>query len=170
MVKSDWLEEGVREKDEWRFATMEYGGQCVQIMAGMKWMLVSSVNSWISFINKLCQPTAAILELVKVQYYWKISDAIQATQTCHSVWTSVLVFFIIVNIQLEWSVLNILWWVHLYRTSSNNIIVIWYFLNRIRQLHITFVFKLGCTSDYCHNCHGNNCGGIYEKESGTNGK
>ena len=27
-----------REKDEWRFATMEYGGQFVTT-AGMKWML-----------------------------------------------------------------------------------------------------------------------------------
>ena len=34
----------MREKDEWRFATMEYGGQCVT-MAGMKWMQVWSVLS-----------------------------------------------------------------------------------------------------------------------------
>ena len=34
--------EAVREKDEWRFATMEYGGQCVT-MAGMKWMQMLSV-------------------------------------------------------------------------------------------------------------------------------
>ena len=34
-----WLEESVREKEEWRSATMEYGGQCVT-MAGMKWMLM----------------------------------------------------------------------------------------------------------------------------------
>ena len=34
----------VKEKDEWRFATMEYGGQCVT-MAGMKWMLMLSVLS-----------------------------------------------------------------------------------------------------------------------------
>ena len=39
MVISGWLEERVREKDEWRFATVEYGGQCVT-MAGMKWMLM----------------------------------------------------------------------------------------------------------------------------------
>ena len=32
---SDWLEERMREKDEWRFATMEYGGQCAT-MAGIK--------------------------------------------------------------------------------------------------------------------------------------
>jgi hypothetical protein len=36
MVMSGWLVERVREKDEWRFATMEYGGQYVQTMAGMK--------------------------------------------------------------------------------------------------------------------------------------
>jgi hypothetical protein len=35
MVMFDWLVEIVIEKDEWRFATMEYGGQCVT-MAGMK--------------------------------------------------------------------------------------------------------------------------------------
>ena len=39
MVISGWLKERVREKDEWRFATVEYGGQCVT-MAGMKWMLM----------------------------------------------------------------------------------------------------------------------------------
>ena len=32
----------VKEKDECRFATMEYGGQCVT-MAGMKSMLILSV-------------------------------------------------------------------------------------------------------------------------------
>ena len=42
MGKSDWLEERVREKDEWRFASIECGGQCV-IMAGMKWMQMLSV-------------------------------------------------------------------------------------------------------------------------------
>ena len=46
MVMSSWLEERVREKDEWRFATVEYGGQCVQTMAGMKWMQMLSVDSW----------------------------------------------------------------------------------------------------------------------------
>ena len=45
MVISDWLEERVREKDEWRFATMEYGGQCVT-MAGINWMLMSSADNW----------------------------------------------------------------------------------------------------------------------------
>ena len=35
----------MREKDEWRFATMEYGGQCVTT-AGTRWMLVWSVQSW----------------------------------------------------------------------------------------------------------------------------
>ena len=34
----------MRKKDEWRFATMEYGGQCVT-MAGMKWMQMWSVES-----------------------------------------------------------------------------------------------------------------------------
>ena len=32
----------MREKDEWRFATIECGGQCV-MMDGMKWMQVLSV-------------------------------------------------------------------------------------------------------------------------------
>ena len=45
ILMSGWLEERVREKDEWRFATVEYGGQCVTI-AGMKWMLMWSANSW----------------------------------------------------------------------------------------------------------------------------
>ena len=35
----------MREKDEWRFATMEYGGQCVTT-AGTRWMLVWSAHSW----------------------------------------------------------------------------------------------------------------------------
>ena len=30
----------------WRFATMEYGGQCVT-MAGMKWIQTSSANNWV---------------------------------------------------------------------------------------------------------------------------
>ena len=34
--------ETLKEKDEWRFATIEYGGQCVT-MAGMKWMQALSV-------------------------------------------------------------------------------------------------------------------------------
>ena len=42
MVMSGWLEGRVREKDEWRLATMEYGGQCVT-PAGMRWMLMWSV-------------------------------------------------------------------------------------------------------------------------------
>ena len=45
MVMSDWLEEIVREKDKLRFATMEYGGQCVT-MAGIKWMLMLSADNW----------------------------------------------------------------------------------------------------------------------------
>ena len=38
------MEGRVREKDEWSFATTEYGGQCVT-MAGMKWMQMLSVLS-----------------------------------------------------------------------------------------------------------------------------
>ena len=38
------MEGRMREKDEWRFATMEYGGQCVTT-AGMKWMQLLSVLS-----------------------------------------------------------------------------------------------------------------------------
>ena len=34
----------MREKDEWRFATVEYGGQCVTL-AGMRWMQALSVVS-----------------------------------------------------------------------------------------------------------------------------
>ena len=44
MVTCGWLEGRMKEKDEWRFATIEYGGQCVT-MAGMKWMQVLSVLS-----------------------------------------------------------------------------------------------------------------------------
>ena len=44
MVRSDCVEGSMREKDKWRFATMEYGGQCVT-MAGMKWMQTLSVLS-----------------------------------------------------------------------------------------------------------------------------
>ena len=44
MERSDCVEGSMREKDEWRFATMKYGGQCVT-MAGMKWMLMLSVLS-----------------------------------------------------------------------------------------------------------------------------
>ena len=85
MVMSNWLEERVREKDEWRYATMEYGGQCVQTKAGMKWMLMLSDSKWGSPINELCPPIAATLELGKGQYYWKMSDAIRVTQTFLSV-------------------------------------------------------------------------------------
>ena len=81
---SDWLEERMRE-DEWRFATMEYGGQCVT-MAGIKWMQMSSTNSLVLTIKELYQPVTATLELVEVQYYLKMSDAIKATQCCLSVW------------------------------------------------------------------------------------
>ena len=47
MVMSGWsqLKERMREKDEWRYVTVEYGGQCVT-MAGMKWMLMWSANNW----------------------------------------------------------------------------------------------------------------------------
>ena len=74
----------VREKDEWRYATMKYGGQHVT-MAGMRWMLMLSATKWGSPINELCPPITATLELVKGQYYWKMSDAIRVTQTYLSV-------------------------------------------------------------------------------------
>ena len=45
MAKFDLLKVRVREKDEPRYATMEYGGQCVLIMAGMKLLQVLSVIS-----------------------------------------------------------------------------------------------------------------------------
>ena len=77
----------MREKDKWRFAIMEYGGQCVQTMAGMKWMLMLSADSWVSPIKELCQPMIAVLEMGKAQYYWKMSDAINNTLTYLSVWT-----------------------------------------------------------------------------------
>ena len=76
-----------REKDEWRFATMEYGEQCAQIMVGIKWMLTWSANSWVSAIKELCQPMIAVLEMEKVQYYWKMSHAINNTLTYLSAWT-----------------------------------------------------------------------------------
>ena len=44
MLRSGCMEGRVKEKDEWRFATTEYGGQCVT-MAGMKWMQMLSVLS-----------------------------------------------------------------------------------------------------------------------------
>ena len=84
MVMFDWLVERMREKDKWRFATMEYGGQCVT-MAGIKWMLMSSVNNWVSTTKELCPPTAVILEMGKVQYYSKMSHAIKTIQTYLSV-------------------------------------------------------------------------------------
>jgi hypothetical protein len=66
MVMSGWLVERTREKDKWRYATMEYGGQYVQTMAGMKWVLISSANGWVSPIPELCQPMTAVLDLVMV--------------------------------------------------------------------------------------------------------
>ena len=42
MVKFDWLGEGVRDREGWRCASMEYGVQCV-LMNGMKLLLVLSV-------------------------------------------------------------------------------------------------------------------------------
>ena len=42
MVMFDLLVERLRERDEWRCATMEYGGQCV-LMDGMKWQQMLSV-------------------------------------------------------------------------------------------------------------------------------
>ena len=87
ILMSDWLEERASGKDEWRFVTMEYGGQCVT-MAGIKWMLMSSANNnnyWVSPTKELCPPTTAVLEMGKVQYYWKMSDAIKFIQTYLSV-------------------------------------------------------------------------------------
>ena len=54
----------VKEKDEWRFATMEYGGQCVT-MAGMKWMQMLSVLSLGMDIqvSVICQQSLIILGL-----------------------------------------------------------------------------------------------------------
>ena len=43
-VRSSCIKGKMKEKDEWRFATMDYGGQCVT-MAGMKWMQMLSVLS-----------------------------------------------------------------------------------------------------------------------------
>ena len=62
------LVERMREKDEWRSATMEYGGKYVQTMAGMEWMLMLSANGWVSPIPEPCQPMIIVLELVTVQY------------------------------------------------------------------------------------------------------
>jgi hypothetical protein len=42
MVKFDFLTEKIKEMEEWRCATMECGGQCVQ-MDGMKLLLTLSV-------------------------------------------------------------------------------------------------------------------------------
>ena len=40
---SNWLEKRMREKDEWRFATMEYGGQCVQtIPTILEWECIAN--------------------------------------------------------------------------------------------------------------------------------
>ena len=77
---SDWLEERVREKDKWRFATMEYGGQCAT-MAGIKWMLMLSADNWVLAIKQLYPSAIAILEMGKVQYYSKMSHAIKSIQT-----------------------------------------------------------------------------------------
>ena len=91
----------MREKDEWRFATVVYGGQCVT-MAGMKWMLMLSADSLVSPIKELCQPTIAVLEMEKAQYYWKMSDAINNTLIYLSVWTLGLQAPVVtVNTQLE---------------------------------------------------------------------
>ena len=84
ILMSSWLAERVREKDEWRFVTMEYGGQCVT-MAGIKWLLMSSADSWVSTTKELCPSTIVVLEMEKVQYYWKMSDVIKSIQTYLSV-------------------------------------------------------------------------------------
>ena len=66
ILMPDWLEEIVREKDELRFATAEYGEQCAT-MAGIKWMPLLSADNWVT--KELCPPTTAVLEMGKVQYY-----------------------------------------------------------------------------------------------------
>ena len=38
-------------KDEWRYATVEYGVQCVQIV-GIKWMQIYSVHSYIELYGQ----------------------------------------------------------------------------------------------------------------------
>ena len=42
MVKSGYKEERTRQKDEWSFASVDFGLKCV-IMAGMKWTQMLSV-------------------------------------------------------------------------------------------------------------------------------
>ena len=80
----DWLEERVIEKDKWRFATMEYGGQCAT-MAGIKWMLMLSADSWVLAIKELYQ---SIIPILGPQYCWKMLNAIKTIQTYLSVWIS----------------------------------------------------------------------------------
>ena len=57
----------------------------MQTMAGMKWMLTLSADSWVSPIKELCQPMTAVLEMGKVQYYWKMSCARRNNQPYLSV-------------------------------------------------------------------------------------
>ena len=45
MAAYDLLEETVRGKDEWRFATMACGAQCVQSVGGMKPLQILSVGN-----------------------------------------------------------------------------------------------------------------------------
>ena len=94
----DWLKERVREKDEWRFATTEYGGQCVTT-AGIKWMLMLSANSWVLAIKELYRSAIPILG---PQYCWKMLNAIKTTQIYLNVWTlGLLVPIMTVSTQLE---------------------------------------------------------------------
>ena len=79
----DWLEEKVREKDEWRFAIMEYGGQCVT-MAGIKWMLMSSADNWVLAIKELLY--RSVMTILGLQYYWKTSNVIKIIQIYLNVW------------------------------------------------------------------------------------
>ena len=64
MVMSVWLEERMREKEEWRFATMEYGGQCVT-MAGIKSMQLSSVVS-LDMESKVISDQALLLKFLSL--------------------------------------------------------------------------------------------------------
>ena len=53
----------VRGKDEWRFATMEYGGQCVT-MAGMKWMPVEYNHQLQGMIDFYQSYTSVLISMI----------------------------------------------------------------------------------------------------------
>ena len=94
----DWLEEKVREKDEWRFATMEYGGQCVT-MAGIKWMHMLSADNWVLAIKELYR---SVIIILGPQYYWKTSNAIKIIHIYLNVWIlGLLLPIMTVSTQLE---------------------------------------------------------------------